>query len=259
MLHEATDLIASHQHWLRSNTLITQRGEYVEFSIPFLDRRNDYIRIYLTKEVDGYILSDLGETIDDLGIEGFEITTPTRERILKSAIVGFGVSNEGGVLKVKTSREKFGCDLNNLVQAILSVNDLHFLAKPVSTTNFKSNVANWLKENFENFSEIKKFVGKSGLEHSFHFAVAGDRRNTKQVFKVINSLTTDEARKLVFSWIDTREEHFIDCKAIAILNDQNQDIPDRFNEVLNQYQIGILPWSKCNGSIEKVLETLNSR
>lgn len=259
MLHEATDLIESHQHWLRSNTLITQRGEYVEFSLPFLDRRNDYIRIYLTKEGDGYILSDSGETIDDLGMEGFEITTPTRERILKSAIVGFRVSNDRGVLKVKTSRENFGCDLNNLVQAILSVNDLHFLAKPVSTNNFKSNVVNWLKENFEMFSESKKIVGKSGLEHSFHFAVAGDSRNTKLVFKAINSLTTAEARKLVFSWIDTREEHIIDCKAIAILNDQNQDIPNRFNEVLNQYQIGILPWSRCNGSIERILETLNSR
>ena len=253
MLEEATELIHSHGDWLKSNTLVTHRGEYVEIALPFLDRRNDYIQVYLTKEDDGYVLSDYGETLDDLGMEGFEITTTRRKRILQSAIVGFGVCNEDSVLKVRTSRERFGCDMNNLVQAILSVNDLHFLAKPVNTGNFRVNVVRWLKENFAQFDESKKVVGRSGLEHSFHYAVAEDRKNSKQVFKAINSPTMEATRNLVFSWIDTREQHFPDSQAVAILNDLHQEIPSRIGDVLSRYEISSLLWSERNHGLDKVL------
>ena len=253
MLEEATELIHSHGDWLKSNTLVTHWGEYVEIALPFLDRHNDHIQIYLTTEDDGYVLSDYGETLDGLGMQGIEIATPRRKRTLHSAIVGFGVCNEDGVLKVRTSRDKFGCDMNNLVQAILSVNDLHFLAKPISTGNFGVNVVRWLRENFAQFDESKKIVGKSGLGHSFHCAVTEDRKNSKQVFKAISSPTTEAARNLVFSWIDTREQHFPDAQAIAILNDRHQEIPSRINDVLSRYEISSLLWSERNDALDKVL------
>lgn len=255
MLREVTNLIKSHRDWLASNTFITQLGEDVEIGLPFLNRHNDFICIYLSKDKDDYVLSDYGETIDDLSFGGFEITTLRRKRILNEAISGFGVSYVNGELKVRTSREDFGCALNNMVQAILSVNDLHILSKPVSTTNFRLNVLSWLKENFAKFSESKKILGKSGLEHSFHFTVSEGRKNSKQVFKAINSPTTEAARNLVFSWIDTREQHFSDSQAFAILNDYHQEIPRRIDEVLSRYEITPVPWSRRNEVLDRVLVT----
>lgn len=251
--HEAFKLAESHREWLQQNTTITPRGEYVEIGLPFLDRRNDYICIYLRKDDDGFILSDCGETLDELGIEGFEATTPRRKQILDQAISGFGVTNDKGVLKVRTTLEGFGCSLNNLIQAILSVNDLHILSTPISTTNFRLNVVSWLKENFAQISENKKIVGKSGLEHSFHYTFAEGRRNSTQVFMAINSPTIEAARNLVFSWIDTREKHFPDSRAIAILNDRHQEIPRRTEEVLSRYEISSVPWSQRNEFLEHVM------
>ena len=256
MLHnEVSELAKSHREWLGSNTIITHRGEYVEIGLPFLDRRNDYICVYLWKDHDGYILSDYGETLDDLGIEGFEVTTLKRKRILNHAISGFGVSNDKGVLKIRTTQKDFGCDMNNMIQAILSVNDLHVLAKPISSTNFRLNVVSWLKENFAQFSESKKILGKSGLEHTFHYTVAAGRKNSRQVFKAISSPSTEAARNLIFSWIDTREQHFPDSQAIAILNDRQQEIPRRIDEVLSRYEISSVPWSRRNEFLERVLLT----
>ena len=255
MLREATNLIKSHRDWLASNTFITQLGEDVEIGLPFLNRHNDFICIYLSKDKDGYVLSDYGETIDDLSFGGFEITTLRRKRILNHAISGFGVSNDKGVLKIRTTQKDFGSDMNNMIQAILSVNDLHVLAKPISSTNFGLNVVNWLKENFAQFSESKKILGKSGLEHSFHYTVAEGRKNSRQVFKAISSPSTEAARNLIFSWIDTREQHFPDSQAIAILNDRQQKIPRRIDEVLSRYEISSVPWSRRNEVLERVLLT----
>lgn len=250
MINEVNDLLKSHRDWLRGHTLVSQHGKFVEISLPFLNRCNDYVNVYLTKDNDGYVLSDCGETLDELSLVGVEINTPKREHLMNNALAGFGVDYENGLLKLRTTRENFGCNVNNFVQAILAVNDLYYIAKSGVTTNFRSNVVSWLKVKFPQFNERKEIIGKSGSSHSFHFAVRRHDENSTQVFKAISNPTLQAARNLVFSWIDTREKHFPNSSAIAILNDRDQEIPSLVDKTLSQYEIAPVAWSKRNESLE---------
>jgi hypothetical protein len=72
-----------------------EEGKSCSISTPFLDRHNDNLEITIIKK-SGYIkLTDNGYTIADLKMSGFEVNTPKRESILKTALNGFGVKING--------------------------------------------------------------------------------------------------------------------------------------------------------------------
>ena len=60
------------------------------FTLPFLDFNNDHIEVYLKKENDEYVITDIGETISDLRLSNFKINS-RRNEILNSYIQSYGV------------------------------------------------------------------------------------------------------------------------------------------------------------------------
>ena len=61
-------------------------------TMPFLDRNNDQIEIYITKSNGSYLITDDGATLNDLFLSGFEISKNSkRENILNSIVAAHGV------------------------------------------------------------------------------------------------------------------------------------------------------------------------
>lgn len=102
--------------------------DWIEISTPFVDRHNDFIQIY-ARRVNGHIvLTDDGHTLTDLEQGGFKLTSPKRQDLLNMTLRGFGVQCKDGSLSVESTPDLFALRKHNLIQAILAVNDLFYLA-----------------------------------------------------------------------------------------------------------------------------------
>jgi len=254
MIDEITPLVENYRKWLKDKTVIKIVNDYAEITTPFLDRHNDCLQIYAHKENDGYVLSDGGYIIDDLTISGCGLDTPKRQDLLKVTLAGFGVANEHGELRIKATADNFALKKHNLIQAMLAVNDLFYLAQPYVASIFLEDVAAWLEENDIRFIPSTKFTGKSGFDHMFDFAVPKTRSAPERLLKAINNPTKVSAQALAFAWVDTREVRPPDSRAFAILNDRERSVSAAVEEALKQYKVAPIPWSKRQESLEVLVE-----
>ncbi|WP_416799481.1 DUF1829 domain-containing protein [Ciceribacter azotifigens] len=249
MIDEVSALIDNYRKWLKDKTDIKLVGDAAEITTPFLDRHNDCIQIYARKENDGYVLSDGGYIIDDLAMSGCALDTQKRQELLKITLAGFGITNERGELKVRATAENFALRKHNLIQAMLAVNDLFYLAKPFVASIFLEDVAAWLEENDIRYVPNIKFTGKSGFDHMFDFAIPKTRTAPERLLRAINNPTKDAAQSLAFSWLDTKDVRPQDSKAFAVLNDRDRAVSSAVEEALRQYEVAPILWSKRNESL----------
>lgn len=90
------------------------------------------------------MLSDDGYVLQDLELSGCKIDSAKRQGLLKMTLNGFGVQVNNQTLEVHASPDNFALRKHNLVQAMLAVNDLFYLASPVVASLFYEDVVSWL-------------------------------------------------------------------------------------------------------------------
>ena len=121
MIDEIRVLLDQYSQWLRDKSVLREvNDQYVEITTPFLDRHNDYAQIYVRRENGGFLLTDGGDTIEDLRSSGCDLETKKRKDLLAVTLNGLGVQREGDALVVKTTPQNFSLRKHNLVQAILA-------------------------------------------------------------------------------------------------------------------------------------------
>lgn len=143
---EIDKLLNDYRAWLKDKTTLREvNGSWVEITTPYLDRRSDALQIYARQENGGYILTDDCYTIHDLESSGCSINTDKRQDLLKMTLNGFGVKLNNEALEVHATPENFPLRKHNLIQAMLAVNDLFYLAKPIVESLFYEDVIAWLE------------------------------------------------------------------------------------------------------------------
>ena len=125
------------------------------------------MQIYARQENGGYVLTDDSYTIHDLGSSGCNLNTEKRRDLLKMTLNGFGVKLNSEALEVHATAGNFPLHKHNLLQAMLAVNDLFYLAKPVVESLFYEDVVTWLDANDIRYTPKVKFTGTSGYDHLF--------------------------------------------------------------------------------------------
>ena len=164
-------LIDGYWRWLRDKTAIKQLKDWTEITTPYLDRHNDYLQIYARKTDKGFVLTDGGETLLDLEQSGCLMDSPKRQAILQTILNGFGVEQQATELQVNATSDNFALRKHNLIQAILSVHDMFFLASSTIEALFFEDVATWLETVDIRYTPRVKFSGKSGFDHMFDFVI----------------------------------------------------------------------------------------
>lgn len=244
MIDEIKKLLEEYREWLKDNTKLREIEEAVEITTPYLDRHNDHIQIYAQKNNGGYVLSDDSYTIQDLRLSGCSLDTEKRQDLLKATLNGFGVELAGDSLLIKTSRDRFAFHKHNLLQAILAVNDLFYLAEPMVKSLFLEDVTAWLDQSDIRYTPKVKFSGKSGYDHLFDFVIPKSRKKPERILQAINRPSKDAAQSMAFSWIDTREVRAEDATAYALLNDSERSVPANVIDALHNYGVTPVLWSK---------------
>jgi hypothetical protein len=74
------NLVADYPNWLKDNMAIQKLDAmWWEITTPCLDRRNDFLQIYVRKDPNGFFITDDGYIIDDLACSGYEFDTIKRK------------------------------------------------------------------------------------------------------------------------------------------------------------------------------------
>ncbi len=244
MIDEIKKLLEEYRVWLKDNTKLREVEGTVEITTPYLDRHNDHIQIYVQRSNGGYVLTDDSYTIQDLRLSGCTLDTEKRQDLLKATLNGFGVEQAGESLIIKTSRDRFAFHKHNLLQAILAVNDLFYLAEPMVKSLFLEDVTAWLDQSDIRYTPKVKFSGKSGYDHLFDFVIPKSRKKPERILQAINRPSKDTAQSMAFSWVDTREVRSEDAMAYAVLNDSERIVPVNVIDALHNYGVTPVLWSK---------------
>lgn len=252
MIKDCQDLVKAYIEWLRERIKVENIEGICEITTPFLDRHNDHLRIYVKKSEGGLILTDDGYTISDLKLSGCEFTTEKRHQMLYSILNGFGVHLMNDELIVEATPDNFPQKKHNLIQAILSINDLFVMAAPMVASVFREDVERYLRLNEIRFTPSVNFTGRSGFVHFFDFVIPASKVKPERILRTINRPNRQNITSLIFSWTDTKEVRAPESTAYGILNDTDQPINPDLISALTQYGIKALPWSKRNEYVREL-------
>src|SRR5258708_2313325 len=244
MAQEIEKLLNDYRAWLKDKTTLRElNGSWVEITTPYLDRHNDALQIYARLENGGYVLTDDSYTIHDLEASGCNLNTEKRQDHLKMTLNGFGVRMNKEALEVHASPENFPARKHNLIQAILAVSDLFYLASPVVESLFVEDVIAWLDANDIRYTPKVKFTGISEFDHLFHFVIPKSRKQPERIVQAITRPTRETALSFINAWTDTRQVRPPESKAYAVLNDVEQWVSGNVLDAFRNYQIQPVPWT----------------
>lgn len=109
--------------WLADGIDCIRIGEYYEVSIPYPDRANDYLQVYLRQKGDSILITDNGMTLHRLEMEGIRLEPEWIHR-LQSDLDQYGVELDDGDLTIETTLDNFGKIMHQFILAMLHVEDM---------------------------------------------------------------------------------------------------------------------------------------
>ena len=107
MIDEIRGLLDQYAQWVRDKSVLREvNDQYVEITTPYLDRHNDYTQIYVRRDNGAFLLTDGGETIQDLRASGCDLETsnvfntiPGGSAMFAAPVSTNGTAFESGVLQ----------------------------------------------------------------------------------------------------------------------------------------------------------------
>ncbi len=244
MIHEIKILIDDYYAWLKEKTVLSQIDKWVEITTPYLDRHNDYLQIYAKESNGGFVLTDDGYTVEDLAQSGCNLESPKRQDLLQMTLNGFGIKRKGSELQVLASADNFGIRKHNLLQAMLAVNDMFYMAAPTLANIFYEDVEAWLDLHDIRHTPKVKFTGQTGYDHLFDFVIPKSPQHPERLIRTVNRPSRSTAENVVLAWIDTKEVRTPESRMYALLNDSERKVDHTVTAALRSYDVTPVSWSE---------------
>jgi len=221
-------------------------NDWCEITTPFLDRHNDSLQIYVKPEKNSFLLTDDGYVIDDLKMSGCDLDSPKRQSVLKEVLNGFDVSLVENRLETKGSKKDFPQLKHDLIQAMLSVNDMFYLSSPSSSSLFFEDMIDWLDSSGIRCTRNVLFKGKSGFAYSIFGVIPKSSSAPERIVQPINQPDKNSVQQLIFEWDDTRETRPDNSILYPVLNDTDREIQSHIVSAFEAYNISCILWSQRN-------------
>jgi hypothetical protein len=245
---EIEKLLDTSYKWLKDKTslkAVKPGNKWYELTTPYLDRHNDYLQFYIKKDGAEYILSDDGYTIKDLELSGCLINTPKRKEVLYHTVSGFGIKlDDANILSVRTTIDNFPVNKLNIIQAMLAVNDMFYLAASKTQSFFLEDISGWFIKSNIRFFEDFKLTGKTGFTYPFDFAIPRSPKEPDRLIKTMPTPNKSSVQNIALCWYDTKETRKADTKLITLINDTDSIVDSSLHDALTN--CGIIPflWSE---------------
>ncbi|MDP3465475.1 MAG: DUF1828 domain-containing protein [Sulfuricurvum sp.] len=253
-MHGIDNLVNKYIDFIKENMSIDKIDDTsYEIETPFLDRRNDFITIYVIfdkQDKNNIMLTDNGYTLSDLELSGLEFNTQKRKQELQTVLNGFGVRlDKEKRLFVNTTAETFAQKKHNLIQALLSVNDMFVLAQNKVMNLFYEDVGYYFDENDIRYAPNVILEGKSHFNHKFEYIIPKSKNAPERTIKLLNRPKAENLKATLFAFEDTGDKR--NGKGYIILNDE-ESIKTDLIEAINEYKITPILWSQKNSFKEEL-------
>ncbi len=252
MSSDADQLVGSYLSWIRHGVSAIKLDEQVsELTTPFLDRHNDHLQIYAERlGADLFMLTDDGYIISELKSSGVGRRGDRRRSLFDDLLSGYGVELTGNELRVEASSTNLGQRVHNLIQAMLSLDDMFVLAQPQVQGLFLEDVTRFLDDADVRYSPRAKFAGKSGLDHLVDFVIPKSKQAPERILQVVNSVRRDRVESLLFAASDMRAARGIEVTYFVLVNDSKREVPSDIFTAFTTYDVHAHPWSRRTELIE---------
>jgi hypothetical protein len=248
-------LVDKYVNFIKENITIDKIDDNIyEIETPFLDRRNDFVTIYaiFDKENKNNItLTDNGYTLSDLELSGLKFDSKKRKNELQTVLNGFGVSiTKDKKLLVHATAENFAHKKHNLIQALLSVNDMFVLAQNKVMNLFFDDVGYYFDENEIRYTPNIILEGKSHFNHKFEYIIPKSKKAPERTIKLLNRPKAENLKATLFAFEDTTEKR--NGQGYIILNDE-EGIKADLVDAINEYKIKPILWSQKENFKEELV------
>ncbi|MGH3787074.1 MAG: DUF1828 domain-containing protein [Pseudonocardiaceae bacterium] len=255
MTTDAELLVRSYLSWIKNDVTANLLEDAVtELTTPFVDRHNDHLQVYAERRSpDMFLLSDDGYTLCELKSSGVETRGSRRAEIIKDLLAGHGVRLEGRELQTDATTANLGQRIHNLVQAMLSVDDMFVLAQSPVQSIFIEEVAQFLYDRNIRAIKAAKFAGRSGLDHLISFVIPRSRVAPERFVQVLNTPRRDQVGNWLFAVNDTRSARPVGATDYyAIVNDARKKVPADILNALEAYEVKARLWSRRDEIAEEL-------
>lgn len=243
--------------WLKQN--IDQykvNDNTFRLTLPFLDRNNDHIEMYIINNNDGtYCITDDGATIADLHLGGFDFSTSARRKnILESIISAYGVTKtEGDELTVNCTTSDLPMKKHMLAQCMVKVSDMFYLSRSNVQSVFLEDVQKFFDVHDVRYIDNICLTGKSKLTTHYDFAIARSKNSAERFIKVINNMDLNAARNIIFAWNDTKEMRQHEAKLYTFIQNTDKKVSDDAIGALKEYGINPALWTEKDKYISELV------
>lgn len=251
MIDQIRQLIRQYHNWMIESTTLRKIENGVEITTPFLDRHNDMMQVYAELSGDEIILTDDGYTIDDLEFSGLTVESARCKNLMQLNLNGFGVKREGSDLVTRATAKDFAMQLHNLLQAMIAVDDLYYIAPPSKAKRrFDKDIVTWLSK-FKIQYHAKKFKGRSGYDVDYKYVIPPSDSMPHRMLVGINNPRRDAVEQAAFRWLDIHESRPSDARLYPILNDAQHDSVLNEIDAFRNLEINPVLWSEREAIIDE--------
>jgi hypothetical protein len=179
------------------------------------------IEIFIEPKKNGYILSDMGETLNMLFVNG--LTLEKNNNLYKEAqrIANlYDAKLANSIIIIEADRAHLGLASNNLINAIQAIGYLIYKRRNTQYSSFDD--------------EVEKFFLSNEVRYDFRFPVNGKSANHNIKFHInshknllIEPVTAssigrakNKARVIAFTWLDIAQIHDV-FRFVTVVDDRN--------------------------------------
>ena len=244
-------------NWLKQNIEQYKINDNIfRLTLPFLDRNNDYIEIYIIANDDNtYTITDDGATINDLELNGFDFSTSDkRKNILKSILSSHGVTQtDTNELVVNCTTNDLPIKKHMLAQCMIKISDMFYLSRNNVQSVFLEDVQKFFDAYNVRYIDNICLTGKSKLTTHYDFAIARSKNSAERFIKVINNMDLNTARNIIFAWNDTKELRQQEAKLYTFIQNTDKKVSDDALGALKEYGINPALWTKKEQYISELI------
>lgn len=243
--------------WLKQNIDQYKVNETTfRLTLPFLDRNNDLIEMYIINNGDGtYSITDDGATISDLQLGGFDFSTSARRKSILEAIV-----SAHGVTKTDNDELIVNCTTNDLplkkhmlAQCMVKVSDMFYLSRSNVQSVFLEDVQKFFDAHDVRYIDNICLTGKSKLTTHYDFAIARSKNSAERFIKVVNNMDLNAARNIIFAWNDTKDMRQHETKLYTFIQNTDKKVSDDALGALKEYGINPALWTEKDKYISELI------
>lgn len=234
--------------FLKENLTIKKLKDIHEITLPFFDRNNDALTIYVDQiSEDEYRVSDDSYIINNLYDNGINLSKKRLDSI-SSICLKLGVEVEANELLVYSKSKNLVSKVHTLAQAMLRVDDMYLTSQNRVSSYIIEDLINFFDQNEIYYSRDISFIGKTGMTHSFDFLFQRSKENPERICRAINNGSKNNMINVLFAWQDIETIRNNKSKLIIIVNDNNK-IEDGVIEGFNNYDIKSYRWSELSSNL----------